>query len=274
MRNQLIDSLLNVLPPERMICLRTPGYKLKLLNITSTDTLTQSEAYNTSKKARLAYHNDCFLATSNDMGTFFSDAERAYNRADSRYVVMGGETCATSEYSGCINALVQMRDYHWSYLNKDYHQAVLGSWMSQGCMDEVKSKLGYRFELRYVDRQIAVKKGDTYNIKCLIYNSGFAAPYNPRDAYLLLLSNDGSEVQRTKLADVDPRFWMSNAFQLVDMSFLIPNNLPTGSYKVALSLSDPKPTIAANSDYAIQLANYGVWDAEKGCNVLFTISIP
>jgi hypothetical protein len=274
MRNRLVDSLLNVLPPERMVCLRTPGYKLKLLNITSADTLTQDEAYGASKKARLAYHNDCFLATSNDMGTFANDAERAYTKADSRYLVMGGETCAPSEYSGCINALQQMRSYHWSYLNKDYHQTVLGSWTLQGCMSEVKAKLGYRFELRYIDRQIVVKKGEAYSIKCLIYNSGFAAPYNPRDVYLLLLANDGSEVQRTKLVNIDPRFWMSNTYQRIDMVLPIPNNLPSGNYKVALSLSDPKPTIAANPDYSIRFANQNTWDAERGCNMLFIIAIP
>ncbi|MDR1342616.1 MAG: DUF4832 domain-containing protein [Prevotellaceae bacterium] len=273
MRSRLVDSLLNALPPERMLCLRTPGYKLKLLNISYADTLTQSEAYSASKKARLAYHNDCFLASSNDMGTFFSDMERTYNKADARYLVMGGETCATSEYSSCINALTQMRDYHWSYLNKDYHQAVLGSWIAQGCMDEVKAKLGYRFELRYVDKQVAAKKGDTYSIKCLIYNSGFAAPYNPRDAYLLLLASDGSEAQRVKLANVDPRFWMSNTFQLVNMSLPIPSGLSAGSYKVALYLPDPKPTIADMPDYAIRFANHDVWSAEKGCNVLFTITL-
>jgi hypothetical protein len=274
LRKRLVDSLLSVLPTERMVCLRTPGYKLKLLGITGADTLTQSEAYGASKKARLAYHNDCFLATSNDMGTFANDAERAYSKADSRYLVMGGETCAPSEYSGCINALQQLRDYHWSYLNKDYHQAVLGSWTMQECMDEVKAKLGYRFQLLYVDGQTEVKKGAEYSIKCLLYNSGFAAPYNPRDVYVLLLANDGSEVQRTKAPNVDPRFWMSNAYQRVDLSFTIPNNLSSGTYKVALELPDPKPTIADNPDYAIQLANHGVWDAEKGCNVLFTIAVP
>jgi hypothetical protein len=273
-RRQLVDSLLSVLPPERMVCLRTPGYKLKLLDISFADTLTQGEAYGMSKKARLAYHNDCFLATSNDMGTFFSDHERAYNKADARYVVMGGETCAPSEYSGCVNALLQMQDYHWSYLNKDYHSNVLGSWTLNGCMDEVKSKLGYRFELRHVDRQIAVSKGNPYSIRCLLYNSGFAAPYNPRDVYLLLLAENGSEVQRVKQPDINPRFWMSNACQLVDMSLQIPGSLPAGSYKVALSLPDPKPTLADNPDYAIRLANNGVWDTEKGYNVLFSIVVP
>ncbi|MDR0711592.1 MAG: DUF4832 domain-containing protein [Prevotellaceae bacterium] len=273
LRRRLVDSLLSALPPERMVCLRTPGYKLKLLNISYADTLTKSEAYTMSKKARLAYHNDCFLATSSDMGTFSSEAERAYNQADSRYVVMGGETCAPSEYSGCINALLQMRDYHWSYLNKDYHQSVVGSWMSQGCLDEVKAKLGYRFELRYIDRQAAVKKGEDYKTKALIYNSGFAAPYNPRDVYLLLLTSSGNEVQRAKLT-VDPRFWMSNTYQLIDMSLPIPGSLSSGSYKVALYLPDPKPTIANNPDYAIRLANHDVWDAEKGYNVLFTINVP
>ncbi|GHU93543.1 hypothetical protein FACS1894156_0510 [Bacteroidia bacterium] len=274
MRNQLVDSILAALPAERMICLRTPGYKLKMLGITYADTLTRSEAYSGTKKARLAYHNDCFVASSNDMGTFFSLVERVYNRADSRYTAMGGETCAPSDYSECVNSLVQMRDYHWSYLNKDYHQKVLGSWASQGCMDDVKKRLGYRFELHYADRPTTVQKGADYNIKCFIKNSGFAAPYNPRDVYLLLLTNDGSEVQRIKLNNVDPRFWMAGEYRLVDMALPIPENMAAGEYKLALYLPDPKPTIAAVPDYAIRFANNNLWNDAKGYNTLFTVTVP
>jgi hypothetical protein len=274
MRSQLVDSILAALPAERMVCLRTPGYKLKMLGITYADTLTRSEAYSGTKKARLAYHNDCFVASSNDMGTFFSNAERVYNRADSRYTAMGGETCAPSDYSECVNSLVQMRDYHWSYLNKDYHTTVLNSWASQGCMDEVKRRLGYRFELYYADRPAAVHKGADYSIKCLIKNSGFAAPYNPREVYLVLLTSGGNEVQRTKLDNVDPRFWMGGEYRLVDMVLPIPDGLAAGEYKVALHLPDPQPAIAAVPDYAIRFANNNLWDADKGWNTLFAIAVP
>jgi hypothetical protein len=271
-RNQVVDALLAALPQERMVCLRTPNYKYKLLNLPATDTLTRSIAYNGSKQARLAFHNDCFLASSNDMGTFFSDADRIYSAADSRYVAMGGETCAPSEYSECLNALTQMHDYHWSYLNKDYHSTVLGSWSNGGCMDEVKKRLGYRFELLYADIPSAVKKGADLTVKCLLRNSGFAAPYNPRDVYLLLLDNAGNELHRAKQS-ADPRFWMSDEHQLVSMSLPIPATISAGTYTLALFLPDPQPNLAANPDYAIRLANIGLWNEAKGYNTLLQLTI-
>jgi hypothetical protein len=274
MRNQLLDAILSALPRERMVCLRTPGYKAKLLGITLTDTLTPSEAYNQTKKARLALHNDCFVASDNDMGTFFSEAERTYSQADSRYVAMGGETCAPSAYSECLNSMQQLHDYHWSYLNKDYHQTVLNNWAINGCMDEIKKKLGYRFELIYADASTSVQKGSDYALKCLIKNSGYAAPYNPRNVYLLLLSKNGDEVQRIRLNKIDPRFWMSDAYQLIELSLPIPNGIPAGEYTVALHLPDPQAGLAGVPDYAIRLANEQVWNEQKGYNALFSIDIP
>jgi hypothetical protein len=60
---------------------------------------------------------------------------------------MGGETCNPSSYSGCVNALMVMERFHWSYLNIGYHRTVLNDWEDRGCMDEVKKRLGYRFVL-------------------------------------------------------------------------------------------------------------------------------
>ena len=43
------------------------------------------------------HHNDCFLASSDDFGTYDDKSvEYPYMQDDTKYAVMGGETCAVS----------------------------------------------------------------------------------------------------------------------------------------------------------------------------------
>ena len=49
-----------------------------------------------SDLSRVGFHNDCFLASPDDYGTFLSDPlslDEDYLALDSRYVPVGGETC-------------------------------------------------------------------------------------------------------------------------------------------------------------------------------------
>ena len=105
--------------------------------------LTEAEAYQNTPKARLCGHNDCFVASSNDVGTYFSPDEKTFWAEDTKYTFMGGETCGECSYSNGENAIAQMERFHWTYLNRSYHTGVLNSWIQSGHMDEVKRRLGY-----------------------------------------------------------------------------------------------------------------------------------
>src|SRR5512133_1763408 len=93
MRKELVTALLDALPENRMIQLRTPQYKFRMLD-GDTVPITAEQAYSNLPKARLAHHNDCFVASSNDYGTY-SDItkEKHYLERDSKYTIIGGETC-------------------------------------------------------------------------------------------------------------------------------------------------------------------------------------
>jgi hypothetical protein len=41
-----------------------------------------------------------------------------------------------------------------------------------------------------------------------------------------------------------------------------------GSYQLLLSLPDPTPSLRARAEYAIRVANDGLWDAATGLNDL------
>lgn len=69
-RRKVLDALLKVMPKDRMISVRYPVAKLFTFNLNHTDTITQETAYNGSDLSRISFHNDCFLADTDDMGTF------------------------------------------------------------------------------------------------------------------------------------------------------------------------------------------------------------
>jgi hypothetical protein len=48
----------------------------------------------------------------------------------------------------------------------------------------------------------------------------------------------------------------------------IPADLPPGLYEVVLHLSDPEPQLHARPEYAIRLANEGLWEDSTGYNLL------
>lgn len=270
-RSRIVDALLDVLPDERMVSMRTPAHKTKVLNISYADSITKAEAFNGTKKARLGHHNDCFLADANDMGTYPSAVSRIYTASDSKYTCMGGETCAPSSFAECQKAINEMEKYHWSYLNKDYNRLVLNDWKQKGCYDEVQRRLGYRFVLRSTEHPKIYKQEDHYKIKFTFNNIGFAAPYNP---YMLKLHfrNDEGQIVYSHILKEDPRFWFGGETIQINEEIELPALLE-GVYDVLLSITDADVRLSDNPAYSIRFANVNVWDKETGYNLLLKQTI-
>nr|XP_045584297.1 uncharacterized protein LOC123746675 [Procambarus clarkii] len=136
-RSQVVNQLLQALPASRQIQLRTPYYKRKILERTSP--IKSSEAFKNSPVARIGQHNDCFLASDTDRGTYRKKTdEYPYLKKETLYLSMGGETCAKNpRRSYCPTALREMAELHYTYLNIDYNQTVIKDWRSQGCFNKV-----------------------------------------------------------------------------------------------------------------------------------------
>lgn len=269
-RKLVVDALLDALPNNRMICIRTPYHKTGILEIDYSDTLTFSEAYSKTPKARLAHHNDCFLASETDMGTYrFPPYDRAYAAHDSRYTCMGGETCAPSKYSECANALSEMEKYHWSYLNATYQPTVIDGWIINSCFDEIQKRLGYRFVVKEIKHPEKVTLSKDFTLNVSIKNEGFAAPYNPREAYILFRENDSSEVAYSHKIQSNPQYWFGGAVIDINEVINLPKTLTAESYSVILWMPDIDSSIKEKSEFAIRLANKNVWEESTGYNILF-----
>jgi hypothetical protein len=267
-RRNLVNALLAATPSNRSVQVRTPAIKFSLLE--SITPLGQAEAFTETSRARLGHHNDCFLATANDMGTYTSNmaAEKAFLETETMYLPMGGETCGESvPLSECPNALEQMKRFHWSYLNKDYHQGVLGSWQDGDCMPEVFQKLGYRFRLVKSIMQENTKPGGVVNFSIKLLNEGWAAPYNKRLVQLVMKHVQTGKTFLLPLAE-DPRRWSLSDTIQINVNAGISAQVATGDYKMFLNFPDPERTLSENPAYAIRLANVDVWNAETGMNDL------
>ena len=91
-----------------------------------TTNLSPSQAFNASNVcARIGIHNDCFMASSQDQGTFASDAQRTWLTNEGRYVIVGGETCESNNLTGCTGGVDQINKQRFSYLNVEYYPAVI-----------------------------------------------------------------------------------------------------------------------------------------------------
>lgn len=262
-RRQLTDALLDALPASRQIQLRTPQFKMRMFGIGLNDTITAATAHNSSPLSRLAGHNDCFGASSNDYGTFDNEPDdREFWKADSRYFIMGGETCGLSNYCTCQVSQRDMTDYHWTFLNQGYNTDVLKRWKTTGCYEDIVNKLGYRLVMKelYYSKKFAA--GTPCTVSLQFSNDGYAAPMNPRDAILVWESSDG-KTKETPLGS-DPRTWQPGS-HTVTARFTPTSDTGT----LYLKLSDP--LLPDNPQYSIALANENVFDSSTGLNKLFEV---
>lgn len=260
-RKSLTDALLDAVPASRQIQLRTPAFKMKMYDLALNDTITSTTAHDGSLVSRLGGHNDCFGADESDEGTFEGDATRKYWKAETSYTIMGGETCKVSDFCLCPATLKDLEDYHWTYLHDGYNRDVLARWERDGCMDEIKARLGYRLVLKDVHYS-SIAAGTPCKVTIRLFNKGFAAPMNPREAWLVWVGSDG-KTEKSMLG-VDPRGWQPGYNGIV--SSFTPTSAKGTLY---LELSDPLlPNYPA---YSMALANKGIFDNKTGYNKLFEV---
>ncbi|ESU18807.1 hypothetical protein FCR2A7T_22100 [Flavobacterium cauense R2A-7] len=269
-RKAVVDGILSALPASRMVQIRTP--KLKQNTYSTTTAITQTQAYNGTALSRIGHHNDCFLASSTDFGTYTNtSSEYPYLEQETKFLPMGGETCAVNEpRSGCTSALSEMQKFHWSYMNTDYNASVISGFSSSGCFNDIKNKLGYRFELVNGSFPQMTNIGGTMAVTLKIKNSGFATPYNQRTAYIVFKNTVTNDVYTKALAS-DPRLWTSQAETTISENIALPSNIIQGSYRLYLVIPDAATGLSSRPEYSIRMANANTWDAATGYNNLNAI---
>lgn len=265
-RRAILFKILDALPSNRMVQVRTPKFKQEIFE--NVNPIPPDSAFMETYYTRTGHHNDCFLASWDDYGTYTdTTAEKQYLSEDCLFVPMGGETCNPSSFSVCDNAVYQMRRLRWTYLNAGYHPTVLNNWTVNGCMNDIKRSLGYRFELIEGIYTNSLKPGDTFDFNLTLVNQGNAALFNPRDVELILIEKNSQQKYVCKLP-VDPRHWKPNDTTELNFQIGILNNQPLGNYDLYLNLADPDSDLHFNPFYSVRVANLNLWDAQNGYNKL------
>ena len=271
---EIAEHLMNAFPKDRQICFRQPQFKMRYLSMRGQEVkpLTAEEAYKETNKARWAGHNDCFVSSTNDVGTYHVDGDREFWAEDTKYTLMGGESCKECEYSNGPNAIKEMETYHWSYMCNSYHPDILSSWIVSGHYEQIKRRLGYRFVLRWAYPTPEPKAGQQFDVQLAIRNKGFAAPANKRDVELVFVSVADPTKKFVYKQTEDPRFWMGGELHKCTLSCTLDGSM-SGEYKLYLNLPDSYASLHDNPLFSIRLANENVWEAETGYNYLTTITV-
>jgi hypothetical protein len=270
-RADLVYALLDALPAERQIQLRYVGYKI---DIFGEQPISPEEAYSGTPKSRIAHHNDCFVSSNNDVGTYHSAYDRTYLKEDSKYTAVGGETCRWYEpRSNCDTTLVEMERYHWSFINIDYFGTTIQHWKDDGCFDDIQRKLGYRYSLVSGLLQDQSKPGGTMQGSLALVNQGFTNPYNPRNIEIILRHRPTGEAYYLPVV-FDLRTVPTGDTATIEFEAGIPDSAPSGDYDLFLNLPDPMLTVKRDPRYAIRLANEDTWEETTGYNrLLHTLNI-
>ncbi len=290
-RADILKALLDATPKELMIQVRYPQLKQRYVygveSGTDAAALTLEEAFSESDKARIGFHNDCLFASDDDLGTYYdygnSNSQsrkdiinlKSYFAEDSKYVVVGGETCRDSynPQSDCAPsgiADVDLRKLHYTYLNSEYNNDVNNDWISGGCIEDIKKNLGYRLTLgkgEFPEKAIA---GKDFKISLSITNSGYSAPMNERNVFLVLQhQNTGSIIKLPFETDV--RTWQDEVS--LSHTFRLPADAK-GDYKLQIHFADVHEKLKDRPEYSIRLANKDMWQENTGYNDLnYTLSV-
>ena len=287
-KNEVLKALLDGLPADRMVQVRTPQMKQRYVYgvnaATNSAALTGAEAFTETDKARIGFHNDCFLSSPDDYGTYDDYGNSSsphisaytvlhnYAMQDGKYLPVGGETCddTYSPENDCENtgkAQTEMRNMHYSFLNCAYNNDVNNDWQTGGCMDEIKMNLGYRFVLRNaVFPSSPVEAGKLFSFNITVDNAGYASPFNPHPLKIIFRNKQSAE-EFSFDTDINVRKWYSgiNAEKITILTKAV---MPKGDYDLFLFLPDKYSSIAARPEYAIRLANENVWEESTGYNSL------
>lgn len=269
LRKDVFIKLLDAMPENRQIALRTPMFKRMMFLDSYADSITFETAFNGSELSRICGHNDCFGADASDMGTFINKETREFWKRETRYVMMGGETCQMSKFCKCEQSLKDMEEFHWTYLSGP--SRISDSWEEEGCFDEIKRRLGYRIALRGVHYTAQPAPGADFRVVIQLKNMGFAAPANPRAVELVLIDGNGKRTVY-ELKDIDPRYWFAGDKVTIDRIIRLPDDA-CGDCTLYFNLPDPEERLHDNPFFSIRTANGDIWDKSTGYNKLLNFMI-
>jgi Domain of unknown function (DUF4832)/Domain of unknown function (DUF4874) len=299
-RGRILAALLAAVPPTRAVAVRQPQFRVAAV----AGQRAAERPFSDTAVSRLGFHDDCLFADESDRGTFSAEfprgvmetpplllagidaaagpgniaAWREYVARETAFVAFGGETCnpIREDAAGiCPSVVAVLRAFHATFLNSSFYKPVLERWRREGCFDEVGASLGYRLQLLEAQWSDEVSSGQLFRLTWRMINTGFATFINPRP--LIVVIDDGTHAYSAQVAPDARTLWPPGRQVATDVRLALPPEAPPGAYNVYLWLADPAPALARRPEYAIRLANEGLWRQDgrnAGMNALTSLDHP
>lgn len=266
------DALLAAVPQSLYVQFRYPRDLMAWL----PKPLDASGAFKGTPQARTSTHNDCFMSSPNDVGTYASApeatqvAEREYVRAVTDWTPYGGETCSgfAPTRQTCADILKEGPAYHLTYLNRYFFVDFHKQWQAEGCFDEVSRQLGYRMQIDQVTHAPTVAAGQDVTVNVDMRNVGWSRIFSARKMVVSLRDKESGTVIEAR-GDADMRMLppQGKASTKVAVSLKVPEGTPAGNYAVWLAMPDVGQKTVTDPRFAVRFANEDVsskgqqWDA-------------
>jgi len=274
-RQDIYNALLNSVPECVMVQVRTWTFKERLTGTSMP--VSMSDAYrcgndSVASNARTGLHDDCFLASENDFGTWTNPAvDRPRMNEQSEYSIFGGETCnPSSDRNACPIALDELAYFHFTYLNNLYHPDVLQQWRNESCYDTVTQKLGYRLVLVSSQFPDQVARGEEMNFQITLRNDGFAAPMNSALIQLVLQQGSSRNFLEITGTNTNPRFWLGNGTEHTVSGRVHTSSemITNGTWNIFFRITDAAPSLRETHQYNILTVNQPQSAQQTGLNDL------
>jgi hypothetical protein len=267
------DALLQHLPASRTVSFRyPPDLRNWYPTVPTLDERLSGQA------PRVGFHNDCFMASPTDVGTYPTGSSgttlRQHMQAFGQVAPFGGETCnpvddpSPTPRLGCADILSEGPAYGLTYLNRDYWTTFHNAWVSGGCFEQVQRSLGHRLRLVELELPTHGTPGATLQVRVSLANDGWARMHNARPLVLWLRS--GSMSERLDVTGVDVRRVGAGQTVVLTGGVTLPGTLTAGTWNIDVALPDAAASLAGDSRYATRLFNADVavqgqrWNGSTG----------
>lgn len=285
---EIIKLMLRILPAPGIVQVRTPRYKCEMIKALTNTSLCPTEGLTGDAKdfeERIGFYNDCFYANDKSDGETYcnpvielcSDGTvvkywRNYLAREGMRYPVGGETCDSVRSDSWKGVLEEFSRFHWSFFSEARLNEKRVGWTSANKRSDLQKFLGYRLYLEKSLFKKSLTVGEKLTVELTLSNSGWAAPFQPRDAQLILRGSCQELVKcvKTLPLNIDIRDWFPNASQVVTV-IIDTQGLNEGSYELLLNFPDKaNNTLKHPEYYSIRLANQKdsnfYWEPTTGYN--------